>query len=91
MLDLIGHQADGVEKLMTELQRGNTHDTHTKTLQQANTLMEKAREIEKKLGSSHRIVDARGTMECDMVEYVLGKLSKADREKTSLNLISSFW
>ena len=57
-------------------------------VREANTLMEKAREIEKELGSPHRIVDARGTMECDMVEYVLSKLSKVDREKTSLNLIS---
>ena len=57
-------------------------------VREANTFIEKAREIEKELGWSHRIVDARGTMECDMVEYVMGKLSKADRANTSLNQIS---
>ena len=57
-------------------------------VQEANTYMEKARAIQKELGPSKSMVVARGTMECDMVDYVLNKMSKADKEKTSLGDIS---
>ena len=33
-------------------------------------------------------VAARGNMECDMIDYLLGKMSKADKDKTTLAAIS---
>ena len=57
-------------------------------VKEANSFIEKAREIEKGLGWSQQVVEARGTMECDMVDYVMGKMSKADKDKTSLHQIS---
>ena len=55
---------------------------------EANSYMVKAREIEQELGASSSMVVNRGMMECDMVDYVLNKMSKADKDKTSLADIS---
>ena len=58
-------------------------------VKEANEFMSKAHEIKKSLVASDKsIVVARGTMECDMVDYLLGKMSKDSREKTSLADIS---
>ena len=58
------------------------------TVVEANTYMVKARAIEKELGATSARIVARGRMECDMVDYVLGKLSKEEKDRTSLASIS---
>ena len=65
--------------------------SHMKVLPEvaeANRYMVKAREIEQELGASSSMVVSRGIMECDMVEYVLNKMSKTAKEQTSLSKIS---
>ena len=57
-------------------------------VKEADSFMEKARKIEKEMGGNKAVVVARGTMECDMVEFVTNKMSKADKEQTSLEEIS---
>ena len=60
-------------------------------VKEANSYMVKALEIEQQLGTSSSMVVSRGIMECDMVDYVLNKMSKADKDKTSLaNIIKAF-
>ena len=58
-------------------------------MREANDFMEKAWNIQESLVDTGKsLVAARGDMECDMVEYLLGKMSKSDRDKTSLAAIS---
>ena len=57
-------------------------------VKEANTYMAKAREIEKELRASKTIFVARATMECDLVDCVMNKMAKADKDKTSMERIS---
>ena len=57
-------------------------------VKEADEFMRKAKVIEDSMENASWIAVARGEMECAMVDYVLNKLSKADREKTSLTDIS---
>ena len=55
---------------------------------EAEDYMKKAKVIEDSMENASWIAVARGEMEVAMVDFVLNKLSKADREKTSLTDIS---
>ena len=55
---------------------------------EAEDFMKKAKAIQESLGNANRIAIARGEMECSMVDFVLKKTTKADRDKTSLADIS---
>ena len=57
-------------------------------VQEANSYMVKAREIEKQMGGAKEVMTARHSMECDMVEFVTGKMSKINKAQTSLEDIS---
>ena len=57
-------------------------------VKEANAYMAKAREIEKELGASKTIIVARGTMECEMVDFVMNEMAKADKDQTSMAQIS---
>ena len=57
-------------------------------VQEANSYMERAATIVKEFGADRSKNIARGKMECDMVEYVLKKMPKANIDKLSLAQIS---
>ena len=57
-------------------------------VKEADSYMERASNIVKETGETQTATVARGIMECDMVDYVMNKMSKANREKTSLAQIS---
>ena len=59
-------------------------------VKEADSYMERASNIVKETGETQTATVARGIMECDMVDYVMNKMSKANREKTSLAQISRY-
>lgn len=55
-----------------------------KSAKEADELILRAKSISNALPSAH---EARGDMECDMVDYILEKMEKKKRDETSLNSI----
>ena len=62
--------------------------TNIGAVKEAEEFMRKAKVVEDSMENASWIAVARGEMEVAMVDFVLHKLSKADREKTSLTDIS---
>lgn len=65
---------------------GKSLMTKLATVKEANAFMEKAACVDREFCNG-TATEARGDMECKLVDYVLYKLPKAQRDKTSMNEI----
>ena len=58
-------------------------------MKEANDFIKKAYHIEASMQTyMHGITEARGEMECGMVDYVLNKMPKEQRDQTNLVMLS---